>query len=50
VFAPTDAAFEALPPGAVASLLKAENVGTLKEILTYHVVSGAVFSSELTDG
>jgi uncharacterized surface protein with fasciclin (FAS1) repeats len=40
VFAPTNAAFTQLPPGTVASLLKAENKSTLTNILTYHVVSG----------
>ncbi|MDJ0976508.1 MAG: fasciclin domain-containing protein, partial [Planctomycetota bacterium] len=39
VFAPTDDAFAALPEGTVASLLKEENLPTLKRILTYHVVS-----------
>ena len=40
VFAPTNAAFDALPKGTVASLLKPENKATLTGILTYHVVSG----------
>ena len=40
VFAPTNAAFEALPEGTVATLLKPENKATLTNILTYHVVSG----------
>lgn len=38
VFAPTNNAFAALPPGTVANLLKPENKGQLTEILTYHVV------------
>jgi transforming growth factor-beta-induced protein len=50
VFAPTDAAFELLPPGSVATLLKPENVELLRTILTYHVVVGSVLSSELEDG
>jgi transforming growth factor-beta-induced protein len=50
MFAPTDAAFVALPPGALTTLLKAENVGLLTQILRYHVVSGAVLSADLTDG
>jgi transforming growth factor-beta-induced protein len=41
VFAPTDAAFAALPAGTVESLL-AEPQGALTEILTYHVVDGVV--------
>jgi len=42
VFAPTDAAFAALPEGTVETLLKPENRQTLTDILTYHVVAGAV--------
>ena len=37
VFAPTNAAFEALPPGTVETLLKPENRGQLTDILLYHV-------------
>ncbi len=44
VFAPTDAAFEQLPEGTVASLLKPENKDKLTAILTYHVVKGKVDS------
>jgi uncharacterized surface protein with fasciclin (FAS1) repeats len=44
VFAPTNAAFNKLPAGTVASLLKPENKGQLVNILTYHVVSGKVLS------
>ena len=40
VFAPTNAAFEKLPAGTVETLLKPENMATLGNILTYHVVSG----------
>jgi uncharacterized surface protein with fasciclin (FAS1) repeats len=40
VFAPTNAAFEKLPKGAVTSLIKPENKATLTKILTYHVVAG----------
>ena len=50
VFAPTDAAFEALPDGTVEMLLKPENKDQLVSILTYHVVPGKVMSSDLTDG
>jgi uncharacterized surface protein with fasciclin (FAS1) repeats len=38
VFAPTNAAFDALPAGTVDTLLKPENKGDLTKILTYHVV------------
>ena len=40
VFAPTNAAFAALPAGTVDTLLKPENKDTLDKILTYHVVPG----------
>ena len=50
VFAPTDAAFAALPAGTVEDLLKPENKAKLTEILTYHVVAGKVMSSDLKDG
>lgn len=42
VFAPTDEAFAKLPEGTVETLLKPENKDQLVDILTYHVVSGAV--------
>lgn len=47
VFAPTDAAFAALPPGTVDSLLKPENKDQLVAILTYHVVPGKVMSTDI---
>ncbi len=50
VFAPTDAAFAALPEGTVEGLLKPENKDQLVSILTYHVVPGAVMSSDLKEG
>jgi uncharacterized surface protein with fasciclin (FAS1) repeats len=50
VFAPTDDAFAALPEGLVECLLLDENVDALTAILTYHVVDGAVMSTDLTDG
>jgi uncharacterized surface protein with fasciclin (FAS1) repeats len=40
VFAPTNAAFAALPAGTVDTLLKPEMKGDLTKVLTYHVVSG----------
>lgn len=40
VFAPVNAAFDALPAGTVPTLLKPENKGMLAGILTYHVVAG----------
>jgi len=50
VFAPTDEAFAALPEGLVDALLLPENKDILVQILTYHVVSGAVFSTDVTTG
>ena len=50
VFAPTDDAFAALPAGTVDDLLKPENKAKLAAILTYHVVSGKVMSTDLSDG
>lgn len=48
VFAPTNAAFAALPAGTVDTLLKPENKATLSGILTYHVVAGKVDAASLT--
>ncbi len=50
VFAPTDAAFAALPAGTLEELLKPENKDKLIAILTYHVVSGKVMSTDLSEG
>lgn len=50
VFAPTNAAFEALPAGTVDTLLKPENKDQLTGILTYHVVAGNVMAADLSDG
>ena len=50
VFAPTDAAFAALPAGTVEDLLKPENKDKLIAILTYHVVPGKVMSTDLSEG
>jgi uncharacterized surface protein with fasciclin (FAS1) repeats len=47
VFAPTDDAFAALPEGTVESLLEEENRDQLVAILTYHVIPGAVMSSDI---
>lgn len=45
VFAPTDAAFAALPAGTVESLL--QDLPTLRSILTYHVVAGRVPAAQV---
>ena len=47
VFAPTNAAFDALPAGTVDTLLKPENKATLTEVLTYHVVPGNLDAAAL---
>ena len=47
VFAPTDEAFAALPEGTVENLLKPENKEQLIAVLTYHVVSGKIMSSDI---
>jgi len=47
VFAPVNAAFEALPAGTVDTLLKPENKATLTKVLTYHVVPGRLTATEL---
>lgn len=47
VFAPTNEAFAALPPGTVDNLLKPANKATLDKILTYHVVPGRLDSKTL---
>ena len=49
VFAPTDAAFAALPAGTVEALL-ADPSGLLTEILLYHVVGAQALSTDLSDG
>ncbi len=40
VFAPTDAAFAALPAGTLENLLKPENKDQLVAVLSYHVLPG----------
>lgn len=47
VFAPTNAAFDALPEGTVPALLKPENRQALRMVLTYHVVPGKVKAGDL---
>lgn len=47
VFAPVNAAFNALPAGTVETLLKPENKGQLTKILTAHVVPGKLSTGEL---
>lgn len=47
VFAPTDSAFAALPPGTVEALLEPENRETLVEVLTCHVVSADAMAAAI---
>ncbi len=47
VFAPTNAAFDRLPAGTVATLVKPENKATLTSILTYHVVPGRITGTQI---
>ncbi|NEO70359.1 fasciclin domain-containing protein [Moorena sp. SIO3H5] len=50
VFAPTDDAFAALPANTLDSLLLPENKDVLIKLLKYHVISGAVDSSQIQSG
>jgi uncharacterized surface protein with fasciclin (FAS1) repeats len=47
VFAPVNAAFDALPAGTVDTLLKPENKAMLTKVLTYHVVPGRLTAADL---
>lgn len=47
VFAPTNAAFDKLPAGTVETLLKPENIKTLQNVLTYHVIAGKLNASDI---
>ena len=47
VFAPTNAAFAALPAGTVESLLKPENKATLVKILTCHVIGAKALAADV---
>ena len=50
VFAPTNAAFDQLPPGTVDNLLKPENKSALAGVLTHHVTTSALEISFFADG
>lgn len=50
IFAPTDEAFAALPPETLDQLLQPENQEQLRQILSYHVVSGSLTSPDITSG
>jgi len=47
VFAPTDAAFAALPPGQLASLMGASPPADLQKLLIYHIINAKVDDSKI---
>jgi len=47
VFAPTDAAFAALPDGEMDRLMKTENAPELQGLLVYHIVNAPVDSTRI---
>ncbi|WP_299100013.1 fasciclin domain-containing protein [uncultured Winogradskyella sp.] len=47
VFAPTNEAFDKLPEGTVATLLKPENKESLQAVLKYHVISGKYSAKDI---
>lgn len=47
IFAPTDKAFDDMPKGKLDELLKPENKGELKKILTLHIVAGRLTNAEI---
>ncbi len=49
VFAPVNAAFDALPAGTVDNLLKPDMKDTLTHVLTYHVVAGKMSAADLME-
>lgn len=50
VFAPTNAAFDKLPQGAVAGLMEPASKDKLAGVLTYHVIAGRLVAADLKDG
>jgi uncharacterized surface protein with fasciclin (FAS1) repeats len=50
VFAPTNGAFDKLPPGTVDGLLKPEKRADLKNILQYHVTVSTYAVKDLKEG
>lgn len=50
LFAPTKAAFDALPEGLLTKLLLPANKAVLAEILAYHVVAGKVMAADVAAG
>ncbi|WP_324670822.1 fasciclin domain-containing protein [Hymenobacter sp. GOD-10R] len=50
VFAPNNAAFDKLPKGALAGLMRPESKDKLKGLLTYHVIASRLLAADLRDG
>lgn len=50
VFAPTNAAFDALPPGTVEGLLKPEKKGDLRKVLQHHAAVPILATKDMKDG
>ena len=50
VFAPTNAAFDLLPPGTLDDLVKPENQRKLRDILEYHVLLGVYKPEDFVNG
>jgi uncharacterized surface protein with fasciclin (FAS1) repeats len=50
VFAPTNEAFEKVDQATLEMLLEPENKDQLTEVLTYHVVPGALTAADFEDG
>ena len=50
VLAPTNAAFDKLPKGALAGLLKPESKAKLQGALKYHVIASRLLAADFRDG
>ncbi len=50
VLAPTNAAFDKLPKGALAGLLKPESQAKLQGVLKYHVIASRLLAADFRDG
>jgi uncharacterized surface protein with fasciclin (FAS1) repeats len=50
IFAPSDLAFASLPAATRERLLQDENRSLLRQILTYHVISGQIYANQLQSG
>lgn len=50
VFAPKNTAFNALPSGTLERLQKTENLAQLSSVMNYHIISGSLLTSQLTNG